>query len=85
MTQLRYVGPFDEVTITCFDPATGGPLEVPAAREAVIDVPDWLAGAAPDGDDPGYGLLAQPGNWQPATTTRKKAADPAGDTGEDAP
>lgn len=85
MTLLRYVGPFDEVTITAFDPATGGPLELPARRDETIDVPDWLAGRPPAGEDLGAGLLAQPDNWRPAPAAKNKPAGDPGDTGEDAP
>lgn len=83
MTLVRYVGPFDEVTITCIDPTTGGPAEALVAQGDTVDAPDWLAGRAPAGDDPGFGLLAQPGNWQPATPAKNKATSPAGDDRED--
>ncbi len=76
MTLVRYVGPFDEVTITCIDPTTGGPAEALVAHGDTVDAPDWLAGRAPAGDDPGVGL-------QPATPAKNKATSPAGDDRED--
>lgn len=82
MTLVRYVGPFDEVTVSCIDPTTGGPAEALVAQGDTVDAPDWLAGQAPAGDNPGFGLLAQPGNWQPATPS-KKPTSPAGDDRED--
>ena len=62
---VRYVGPFDEVTINTISPA-GVPVAILVAAGEIVEAPDWLAGHAPSDDDPGAGLLAQPVNWTPA-------------------
>lgn len=54
---VQYVGPFAEVDV----PALGTSV----ARGVPVRVSAELAGSAPDGDDLGSGLLAQPSNWLP--------------------
>lgn len=61
--QINYVGPFDEVEV----PGVGV-----AKRGETVSVPTDIAGRAPNGDDPGEGLLAQPSNWAPAKAAPSK-------------
>jgi hypothetical protein len=53
---VEYLGPFDEVEIA----ATG----LVVKKGQVVDLYPNLAGRAPDGDDPGEGLLAQVDTWR---------------------
>lgn len=67
MPALKYVGPHDEVEI----PSLG----VVVKRGDTVDVSAEAAGRAPDGDDLGEGLLAQPDNWQPVAPAKKSKED----------
>lgn len=71
MMTLRYVGPYDAVEIEW---PVGAMTTV--ARGTTIELPARIAGASPTEDDPGAGLLAQPGNWElvAAAAPRKKGA-----------
>lgn len=72
---LLYIGPFAAGvgidTGQWFDP--GQPVEVD----------DDIAGRAPDGDDPGAGLLAQTGNFVEADMTAATVADVLAGVGDD--
>lgn len=51
---------FDAGSDELFIPAA----QVLAHRGVPVEVPDEVAGRAPDGDDEGVGLLAQAGMWR---------------------
>jgi len=75
MVQVEYVGPFDEVE---FEIAPG--VWSSAKRGVPVEVPDELAGTAPEGDDsPGRGLLAQPDAWRSAKAKPTKQPAPTGE------
>ncbi len=62
---VEYCGPFDEVEIA----ATG----LVVKRGEVVELYPNLAGRAPDGDDPGEGLLAQVDTWRVAAKPAAKS------------
>lgn len=71
MTRITYQGPHDAVVL---------PDGTVVARGETVEVDAELAGATPDGDEPGSGLLAQVGSWhQAGHSPRLDAGDPGGD------
>lgn len=56
LVKVKYVGAHDEIWLPS--------LDIRVKRGDTIQVSAAVAGRAPDGNDLGEGLLAQPANWQ---------------------
>ena len=67
LTKVTYVGGFDAVEL---EHPVGSMMAI--KRGETVELPARIAGAPPEGDDPGSGLLAQPDNWSPAAAKPKK-------------